>query len=111
MITGESRGTRVMCVFHIKGLSGLLVFIAALVAIAATLVVVPSAFMMLLWNALVYDGLRLGSTVGLYQGFLLWALALIVFKIVFQPTIQFQLKSGSPYPADTSALEQPHKSE
>ena len=89
---------RAVHVFHIKGFSGALMFVLALVAAVIVLLLLPSAFMMVLWNALVFEGLK-GVEISLYQGFLLWGVLLIGFQLAFRPAIQFQfLRQQAPKP-------------
>ncbi len=78
-----------MHVFHIKGFSGALMFILALLSVVALLLLLPSTFMMVLWNALVFEGLK-GQEINLYQGFLLWGIVLMAFKLIFRPEIRLQ---------------------
>jgi hypothetical protein len=83
-----------MHIFHIKGFSGLLLFGLAMVCTALLVFVLPSAFMMVLWNATVFEGFS-GPQINLSQGFVLWLAAIVLFKLVFKPEIQFQFKSVS----------------
>lgn len=83
-----------MHVFHIKGLPGLLLFGLALICTALLVFVLPSAFMMVLWNATVFEGLS-GPEISLAQGFILWLATVILFKLIFKPEIQFQFKNVS----------------
>ena len=68
-----------MHVFHIKGFPGLLLVGLAVICTALLVFVLPSAFMMVLWNATVFEGLS-GPEINLSQGFLLW-LAVAVAKL------------------------------
>ncbi|MEM0951801.1 MAG: hypothetical protein AAGI66_06630 [Cyanobacteria bacterium P01_H01_bin.74] len=79
-----------MHVFQIKGFSGFLALLFAILLTILLLFALPTAFMMVLWNALIYESFKLGPEINYYQGFLLWALFLIVFKLVFNPEIHFQ---------------------
>jgi hypothetical protein len=92
-----------MHVFHIKGFSGALLFFLALLATAAVLLLLPSSFMMVLWNALVFEGFK-GPEIDLYQGFLLWGMLLLALKLIFRPEIQFQfLRQQPPKPQNPSS--------
>lgn len=81
-----------MHVFHIKGISGLMSFLVALLMMVVLAFVVPTSFMMVLWNALVFEGMN-GPEIGMSQGFVLWMMVLVVFKLVFKPEIQLQLRN------------------
>lgn len=89
-----------MHVFHIKGFSGALMFILAVLSAVAILLLLPSAFMMVLWNALVYEGLK-GPEINLYQGFLLWGMLLMAFKLIFRPEIRLQYVRQDSTPGST----------
>jgi hypothetical protein len=92
-----------MHVFHIKGFSGALLFVLALLATAAVVFLLPSSFMMVLWNTLVFEGFK-GPEIDLYQGFLLWGMLLLTLKLVFRPEIQFQfLRPPAPKSKNTPA--------
>src|SRR6478609_8412598 len=84
-----------MHVFQIKGLSGLIMLALALISGVLILLALPSVFMMVLWNALIFEGLR-GSEINLYQGFLLWGLMLICLKLIFKPEVHMQLMREHP---------------
>lgn len=91
-----------MHVFHIKGFSGVLVFLLAFVSVLALFLLLPATFMMVLWNALVFEGLK-GPEFDLYQGFLLWGILLVLIKLIFKPEIQFQFQKHDPStPGDAS---------
>lgn len=83
-----------MQVFQIKGLSGLIVFILAVLGLLALLMLLPSAFLMVFWNAVVFEGFE-GPQIGLFQGMLLWVATLILIKLVMNPQISFQFKKVS----------------
>ncbi len=83
-----------MQVFQIKGLSGLIVFILAMLGLLALFIALPSAFLMVFWNAVVFEGFE-GPQIGLFQGMLLWAAVLISLKLVMNPQISFQFKKVS----------------
>lgn len=82
-----------MHVFHIRGISGILVLLLAILAALVLLLLLPATFMMVLWNALVYEGLK-GVQIGLYEGFLLWGMAAVLIKLIFKPQIQLQFQSA-----------------
>jgi hypothetical protein len=79
-----------MHVFQIKGLSGLIMLALALISGLLIIFALPSVFMLVLWNALIFEGLR-GPEINLYQGFLLWGMMLICLKLIFQPEVHMQL--------------------
>jgi|GEM_PF-3353865 len=84
-----------MHVFQIKGLSGLIMLALALISGVLIILALPSVFMMVLWNALIFEGLR-GPEINLYQGFLLWGLMLICLKLIFKPELHMQLMREHP---------------
>lgn len=81
-----------MHVFHIKGISGLLVLILAFVGLLALVTVAPAAYMMVLWNGIVYEGFH-GPLIGLDQGFLLWGATLVLLKLILKPDIQVEFQN------------------
>ncbi|NBV43136.1 hypothetical protein EBR96_10285 [bacterium] len=78
-----------MHVFHFRGLSSVLMFLLAIVGIALVFLALPASFMMVLWNALVFEGAK-GPEISLYQGLLLWGIVLVILKLVFKPEIQLE---------------------
>lgn len=93
-----------MHVFHIKGLSGLMFLVLAVVAALLLALLLPASFMMVLWNALVYEGLG-GAEINISQGLLLWAITAVLIKVVLRPEIQFQFQSGASHgKSDKKAL-------
>jgi hypothetical protein len=82
-----------MHVFHIRGISGILVLLLAIVAALILLLLLPATFMMVLWNALVYESFK-GIQIGLYEGFLLWGMVAVLIKLIFKPQIQLQFQSA-----------------
>jgi len=84
-----------MHVFQIKGLSGLIILALALISGVLIILALPSVFMMVLWNALIFEGFR-GPEINLYQGFLLWGLMLICLKLIFKPEVHMQLMREHP---------------
>lgn len=81
-----------MHVFQIRGLSGLLLIIGAALVATLLLLALPAGFMMVLWNALVYEGLK-GPEIDLYQGILLWGAVMVALKLIFKPEIKLQFQS------------------
>jgi hypothetical protein len=81
-----------MQVFHFKGFSAILVVLLVLVAALAILVALPSAFMMVLWNALIFEAAK-GPEISILQGALLWGFIALTIKAVFFPSLglPFQL--------------------
>jgi len=96
-----------MHVFHIRGFSGILLLLLAMLAAITLLLVLPSAFMMVLWNALVFEGFK-GVEIDIYQGFLLWGFIVVMIKLIFKPEIQLQFQNGKTIgkggKSDTTAL-------
>jgi hypothetical protein len=82
-----------MHVFHIRGISGLLVLLLAIVTALVLFILLPAVFMMVLWNALVFEGFK-GTQIGLYEGFLLWGMAAVMIQLIFKPKIQLQFQSA-----------------
>jgi hypothetical protein len=89
-----------MHVFQIKGFTGLVVAVLSIVAVLAVVLLGPAAFFMVLWNALVFEGLR-GPEIDLLQGFLLWGAVMVAIKMIFQPEIKLQFQQP---PANKNAL-------
>lgn len=80
-----------MRVFHIKGLSGLLMFILGLIGTIALTVLLPTSFIMVLWNATAFEGL--GSVeIGMGEASLLWAALLALVYAIFKPQVSFHFK-------------------
>lgn len=82
-----------MRVFHIKGFQGLFLLLLAVLAVLAVVVALPASFMMVLWNALVFEGLR-GPEIDFVQGLLLWGIVAIALKLIFKPEIQLQFQQA-----------------
>lgn len=78
-----------MHVFHIKGLSSILLLLLAIVGAALILLALPASFMMVLWNATVFEAAH-GPEIDLYQGFLLWGMVLVALKLILKPEIQLE---------------------
>ncbi len=91
-----------MQVFQIKGIKGFLLLFVALVGLSALLFMVPSALMMVFWNALVFEGLR-GPEINFLHGLLLWVACLLVLKLVLNPQVNFQFRQITD-PADLEKL-------
>lgn len=92
-----------MQVFHIRGFSGILLLLLAMVAAVLLLFLLPASFMMVLWNALAYEGLK-APEIDLYQGFLLWGAMLVMIKLVFKPEIKLQFQ---PLPTQKQSKSKP----
>ncbi len=88
-----------MHVFHIKGFSGLFMLLLAILAVVAVLLLLPAFFMMVLWNALVFEAMK-GPQIDLYQGFLLWGAVLVLLKLIFKPQIQLQFQNAAAHKAN-----------
>jgi Sec-independent protein translocase protein TatA len=91
-----------MHVFHFRGLSSVLVFLLAILGIVLVFLALPASFMMVLWNALVFEGAK-GPEINLYQGFLLWGIVLVILKLVFKPEIQLEFVKSNASKAGKSA--------
>ena len=101
-----------MHVFHIKGLSSILLLLLAVIGAALLLLALPATFLMVLWNAVIFEAAK-GPEIGLYQGFLLWGIILVALKLIFKPEIQLEfIKAPNPknQPAKSEA-QKPAQSE
>ena len=81
-----------MHVFQVKGFSGFLMLLLAIISTVLLLMLLPASFMMVLWNALVFESLH-GPEISLYQGFLLWGVIMVLLKVIFKPEIRLQFQS------------------
>lgn len=79
----------------IKGASGLMAFMALIVGLVLLAVGVPALFMMVVWNALVFEAFH-GPAIGLHQGVLLWLAMLIGLKLALRPYVSFQFHKVRP---------------
>jgi len=80
-----------MQVYEVKGIAGLAKLGLAIAGLVGILFVLPSLFMMVLWNAVVFEGLN-GPLIGFFQSVLLWLMFCVAFKLVFQPEIHLEFK-------------------
>jgi hypothetical protein len=80
-----------MRVFHIKGVSGLFMFFLAILAVIGLVVLLPTSFIMVLWNATVFEGLY-GPEIHMGHALLLWAAGMIMVFLVMRPQISFNFK-------------------
>jgi hypothetical protein len=78
-----------MHVFHIRGLSSVLMLLLAIIGVVLLLLALPAAFMMVLWNAVVFEGFK-GPEIDMYQGLLLWGMLLVALKLILKPEIQLE---------------------
>lgn len=78
-----------MHVFHIKGFSGILLLSLAILASILVALLLPAAFLMVLWNASIFEAFK-GPEIDLYQGFLLWGALAVMIKVVFKPEFQLE---------------------
>ncbi len=78
-----------MQVFQIKGLTGALMFILALIGTLALVFLLPSSFLMVFWNATVFEGLN-GPMISIGQALILWLAIMVLLKIIFKPEVQLQ---------------------
>jgi hypothetical protein len=84
-----------MRVFQVKGFAGLMTLVLILLGAVALFVLLPASFMMVLWNAVVYEGFN-GVEINFVQGLMLWSMMLIVLNLVFKPQISFQIRKEPP---------------
>lgn len=85
-----------MKMIEIKGFSGLMMLLFGTLMTVLLIVALPAAFMMTLWNAIIFEGFN-GPEISLLQGLLLWLAALISFKLIANPEIvvEFQKMDDS----------------
>lgn len=79
-----------MHVFHIRGLSSILLLALSVIGALVLLLAVPAAFLMVMWNTLVYEGFK-GPEIDIYQGFLLWGVVALTLKLILKPEIKLEL--------------------
>lgn len=72
---------------ELAGWQGLLLFVAALLAALATLLLVPAWVLATLWNV-VFDPVASVPAIHWGQGLLLWLILLLAAVVVWQPDIQ-----------------------
>jgi len=72
--------------FDCSSLSGIFISLLSVLLAITVIFVVPATFWMVLWNAVVFEGLH-GPFIALHQGLLLWVATLIVLKLVFNPQL------------------------
>lgn len=82
-----------MHVFQIRGFSGILMLVAAAISAILLLLLLPASFMMVLWNASVFESFQ-GPQINLYQGFCLWGFVMVLLKMVFKPEIKLQFQTS-----------------
>jgi hypothetical protein len=98
-----------MHVFHIRSLSSILMLLLAIVGAVLLLLALPASFMMVLWNALIFEGFK-GPEIDMYQGLLLWGMLLVALKLILKPEIQLEFiktsakdkKAGAASPQKTN---------
>lgn len=81
-----------MHVFHIRGFSGVLMVILAVISTVLLLMLLPASFLMVLWNALIFES-AIGPEISIYQGFMLWGFIVVLLKLIFNPQIKFEFQS------------------
>ena len=79
-----------MKIVQLKGFSGLMTLVGAVLLGFLALVLFPSAFVQVLWNAVVFEGFA-GPEINLGQAALLWGAVLMLGMVVFKPDIQLQM--------------------
>jgi hypothetical protein len=92
-----------MHVFHIRGFSGVMMVLLVVLAALAVLVALPSAFIMVLWNALVFEGSK-GPQISFLQGFLLWGFLAVMINVIFKPELKLQFQQVKPKAEKPEAL-------
>jgi hypothetical protein len=95
-----------MKVFHIQGLGGLLMLLVAFLGFLSLVLFLPTSFVMVLWNATVFEGLQ-GPEIHFGQAILLWLAIMLSLFLIVRPEIQFQFKRVS----SPSDLEPPKSKE
>ena len=80
-----------MHVFQIRGISGILMVLLIIIAGLALLVALPSAFMMVLWNAIIFEAAK-GPEIDILHGFYLWGIAVALINLIFKPEIKLQFQ-------------------
>jgi hypothetical protein len=88
----DKRGEFAMHVFHVRGFSGVLMLALAVISAVLLLLLLPASFMMVLWNALVFESFQ-GPEIDLFQGFLLWGFIVVLLKLIFKPQIKFEFQT------------------
>lgn len=78
-----------MRVFHFRGLSGLLLLLGLTLFCIACVTLLPSLFVMALWNAVVFE-LFQGPEIGFFQGSLLWLITALLLMVTVRPDLQLQ---------------------
>jgi len=86
-----------MVQLHIRGLRSALMAVGYLGLALAVVIGLPSFFMQVCWNALVFETFS-GPAIHVGQALLLWLGVLVVFKLLFNPQfqVQFQRLDGPP---------------
>jgi hypothetical protein len=84
-----------MHIFQLKGFKSYLAFLTAVLLLVASVLALPAFLMQITWNAIILETFN-GPEISLIQGFLLWGIMLILFKLLFNPEINFEFKALSP---------------
>lgn len=95
-----------MHMIEFKGVQGVFKFLGLLLAVLLLMVGLPSLFMMVLWNAIVFEAFG-GPEIVFYQGIILWLATVVLLQILLQPEIELQVKKMPPAgkPFDPTASE------
>jgi hypothetical protein len=80
--------------FHIKGIPGLVIFVLMAAVLVLLLLAVPSVLLMVLWNAVIFEGLK-GPAIHLFQGVLLAMMAAVVIKVLLQPSVEVHFRKAT----------------
>ncbi|MEB3287261.1 MAG: hypothetical protein VKJ04_07135 [Vampirovibrionales bacterium] len=80
--------------FHIKGLSGLALFITVILAVLLAIAMLPALALMVTWNALVFEGFH-GPAIHFGQGILLWIILAVALKVLLKPTMEIEFHTSS----------------
>jgi len=81
-----------MHVFHIRGFSSWMMLLGGVVLALALLLALPASFMMVLWNATIFESFKVGPQIDIFQGLMLWGIVAILMKLLLQPEIKFEIQ-------------------
>ncbi len=95
-----------MHVFQIRGISGLFMVLLIIISALALLVALPSSFMMVLWNAIVFEAAK-GPEIDFLHGFYLWGMTVGLINLIFKPEIKLQFQQVKPAASNSKKKNQP----
>lgn len=90
--------------FQVQGWRGWLLFGVAVVGGLALMLLVPTAFWMVFWNAIVFEKMG-GPEIGILPAFLLTLISGLAFYLVVRPTIDVRFQQDAE-DSDSSGLSQ-----